>query len=96
MSSIFGNDGMTLLKGELHHYAATGETPHFYIWTGTHKAKYHDWEYHVPVLDGDILYINKDLIFRFFEYNKPLSKKDTKILKKALKENWVVELVTNI
>lgn len=94
---------MKLYKGTLHFYSATGETSHFYVWTGNPKAEYHDWENHVPVNENDLIFIkypnikDKAIVIFPFPYDfksleKLLTKKTMKDLIKASKENWEVEI----
>ncbi len=50
---------MTLHKGTLHYYFATGETPHFYVWTG--PEGYHDFSaHHVMIETGDLVELSGD------------------------------------
>lgn len=94
---------MKLEKGQLNFYYATGETPHFYIWTGDPKAEQHDWTHHTTINAGDIVEVyspKKGLALRIYNWpvdhnalKKQLKTKSYKLLMKALKENWKVEVL---
>jgi len=92
-------------KGTIHFYYATGELPHFYVWTGDPKAEFHDWDHHVAVNYKDHLTIyspdgKNDILIKQFPMNldllkKELSERGWKALMKAQTEGWEVKVRKN-
>jgi hypothetical protein len=93
---------MKLYKGKLNFYAATGEIPHYYCYTGE-DTEQHDWVHHVVINESDVVeVISPDKKVRIVIYYFPndmdglkqiLKKKGFAAWKKAVKENWDVEIV---
>jgi len=94
---------MKLYEGTLHFYAATGETPHFYCYTGNVSDEQHDWSNHVILGESDgVEIVSPDdktrIIIHFFPSDvktlkKMLKSKGYKTFLKASGENWKTSVV---
>lgn len=89
---------MILHKGHLYFYSATGEQPHFYVWTSES-----DVDHHIMINETDIVEFTdekkriKHVILSFPSdmegLRDKLSKKDYNLFFLAAKNNWAVEVV---